>query len=205
LDWRDDWPTIGESNQHKAAPFKVKRDFMKTWLRLTLITMTVGGGFAGLALTFQALLSGITSHNQPFSNLLIMGIFLLLNAGVTVSGLLFVYDAHRYEPLIAAIAIQVPWISSSLIAYRFATGFELVLSVNGPAKGEDLAFHLGWAFFLGSSWSLSFSQEHQFGLGINVWALTMLVLLWRSVRMPAPAVQPATSTSVENNSAEVPR
>jgi hypothetical protein len=172
---------------------------MKLWLRLTLITMTVGGGFAGFVLTFQTLQSGLTSHSQPPLNLLIMGIFLLLNAGVTVSGLLFVCDPHRTNPLIAALALQVPWISSSLIAYKFATGFELVLSVSGPAKGEDLAFHLGWAFFLGSSWSLSVSQEQQFGLGVNVWALTMLVLLWRSVRMPLSVVQPTISTSLEKN------
>jgi hypothetical protein len=186
-------------------PFKVKRDFMKTWLRLTLITMTVGGGFSGLVLTFQALLSGITSRNQPFYNLLIMGIFLVLNAGVTVSGLLFVYDSHRTNPLLAAIAIQIPWISLSLFEYRFGTGFQFFLRMNGPAKGEDLAFHLGWAFFLGSNWSLSFSQEPQFGLGINIWALTMLVLLWRSVRMPAPVVQPTAPASLENNSAAAPR
>jgi hypothetical protein len=177
---------------------------MKPWLRLTLITMTVGGGFTGFVLTLQALQSGLTSHNQPALNLLTMGFFLLLNAGVTVSGLLFVCNPDRTNALFAALAIQVPWISSSLIAYRFATGFELVLSINGPAKGEDLAFHLGWAFFLGSSWSLSFSQEHQFGLGVNVWALTMLVLLWRSVQMSLPEVQPAISTSPEKNAATDP-
>ena len=171
---------------------------MKPWLRLTLITMTVGGGFAGFVLTFEALQSGLTSHSQPALNLVIMGVFLLLNAGVTVGGLIFVYSPHRTNPLIVALAIQVPWISSFLVTYRFATGFDLVLSLSGPAKGEDLAFHLGWSFFLGSSWTLSFSQEGQFGLGVNIWALVMLVLLWRSVRMPLP-VHPTISTSPEKD------
>lgn len=177
---------------------------MKPWLRLTLITMTVGGGFAGFAITFQTLQTGLTSHNQPILNLLLMGIFLVLNAGVTFSGLLFVYDPHRTSLLFAALAIQIPSISSSLIAYRFATGFELVVSIKGPAKGEDLAFHLGSNFFLGSSWSLSFSSEHQFGLGINVVALIMLVLLRRSGRMPLLAGQPEISASLENNSPSHP-
>jgi len=180
-------------------------DSMNLWLRLTLITMTVGGGFTGLAATCHALQSSFNSHSQTPLNLLMMGVFLVLNAGVIASGLLFVCDPHRTNPLLAALAVQIPWISSYLIAYRFATGFELVLSVNGPAKGEDLAFHLGWAFFLGTSWSLSFSQEHQFGLGVNVWALTMFVLLWRSVRTPLPVLQPATSMPLEANSAPHPQ
>lgn len=177
---------------------------MKPWLRLTLITMTVGGGFAGFAITFQTLQTGLTSHNQPILNLLLMGIFLVLNGGVTFSGLLFVYDPHRTGPLAVALAVQVPWISSSLIAYRFATGFELVLNANGPAKGEDFALHLGCHFFLGSSWSVSFSGENQFGLGINVVALIMLVLLRRSSRMPLLAGQPEISTCLENNSPSHP-
>lgn len=171
---------------------------MKPWLRLTLITMTVGGGFTGVVVTFQALQSGLTSHDQSVVNLLAMGCFLLLNTGVTVSGLLFVCDPSSTNGLFAVLAMQVPWISSSLIAYRFATGFQLVLSINGPAKGEDLAFHLGWAFLLGSSWSWSILQERQFGLGANVWALTMIVLLWRSAQRP-PEVQPVVSASPQND------
>ncbi len=172
---------------------------MKPWLRLTLITTTVGGGFTGFAATFRALQSGLSSHSQPTLNLLTMVLFLILNAGVTASGLSFVYDPNRTEGLIASLAIQIPCISTSLITYRFATGCELVLSITGPAKGEDLAFHLGWAYFLGSSWTLSISEERQFGLGVNVWALTMLVLLWRSVRIRLPAVQPTIDTSSEKS------
>src|ERR1017187_2883994 len=48
---------------------------MKMWLRLTLITMTVGGGFTGAVLTFQSL---VNSQGQRFPNLLVMAVFLVL-------------------------------------------------------------------------------------------------------------------------------
>jgi hypothetical protein len=79
---------------------------MKPWLRLTLITATVGGGFTGIAVTVQALLN---PQNQ--SPLLLMGFFLALFTYVTVSGLIFVQNPERKRPLIAALAIQIPWIS----------------------------------------------------------------------------------------------
>jgi hypothetical protein len=159
--------------------------------------MTVGGGFTGFALTFQALLSGLSSHTEPPLNLLIMGIFLLLNAGVAASGLLFVHDSRSTLPLVASLAIQVPWISSPLLTYRFATGLEFVLNATGPEKGEEFTLHFAWKCFVGSSWSLSVSQQHPIGVGINLWALAMLILLRRSIRTPAPTTQPAIPASVE--------
>jgi hypothetical protein len=159
---------------------------MKPWLRLTLIMMSVGGGFTGFALTFQVLQSGLSSHTEPPLNLLIMGIFLLLNAGVAASGLLFVHDPGCTRPLAASLAIQVPWISSSFLTYRFASGLELVLSATGPEKGEDFAFHFAWKCFIGSSWSFSISQEHPVGFGINLVAFALLIFLWRSARTLVP-------------------
>jgi len=141
---------------------------MKTWLRLALITTTVGGGFTGFVLTFQTLQSGLRSRSEPSLNLLIMGVFLLLNAGVAASGLLFVHDSHYTRPLIASLAIQVPWVSSALLTYWFATGLLFVVSAAGPEKGEDLAFHFGWKCFVGSSWSFSISDGHPLGFGVNI-------------------------------------
>jgi hypothetical protein len=123
---------------------------MKPWLRLTLITISVGGGFTGFALTFQALQSGLSSHTEPLLNLLIMGIFLLLNAGVAASGLLFVHDPECTRPLAASLAIQVPWISSPFLTYRFASGLELILSVLlALRRGKTSRFTLRGSVLLG--------------------------------------------------------
>jgi hypothetical protein len=48
---------------------------MKTWLRLTLITMTVGGGFAGVLITAQTLFNSEGSGPGYF---VILAVFLAL-------------------------------------------------------------------------------------------------------------------------------
>jgi hypothetical protein len=172
--------------------------FMKTWLRWTLVTMTVGGGFTGVVVSLSAFQSFFGSQGQaPPGSFLQMAVFLVLNSYVTVSGLLFVQDPRRTHPLMAALAIQVPWISSAIIAYRFAAGIELVLSVNGPTNAADSVFRLGYAYFLGSSCELSLLQEHPFSLGVNLWALALLLLLWRSSQSPNPVAPPTGTESME--------
>jgi len=102
---------------------------MKTWLRLTLITMTVGGGFAGVILTIQSLLD--SGSRGPVHLVLLAG-FLALYAFVTACGLLFVHDPSRLRPLLVALAIQIPWVSTPLVVYKFAAGSHVVLTVGGP-------------------------------------------------------------------------
>ena len=149
---------------------------MQPWLRLTLITMTVGGGFTGVAITLQSILN---AHNQPpIQCLLIMG-FLGLFAFVTVSGLLFVQNPQRIGPMIVALALQIPWVSSPLIAYKFAAGFQVC------------AARIGGRFFggvsLGSDFQIAFFQKLPWGGGINFFAMALLILLAGSVRTPNAA------------------
>jgi len=68
---------------------------MKTWLRLTVVVMTVGGGFAGFTGILQTLFQ---SHSLRPLNLLLMVLFLGLYGYVTVSGLVFVYEPRRTGP-----------------------------------------------------------------------------------------------------------
>lgn len=151
---------------------------MKAWLRLTLITMTVGGGFAGFAGTLQSLFN---SPGASTLKLVLIFIFACLYVFVTVSGLLFVNDPRRTGPLVAALALQVPWISSSLITYKFAAGFESFIFVGSPEK-QNAIVHLGWDFLFGSSWKFGLSQENPVRLGVNLAALAILLLLLRALR-----------------------
>ena len=68
------------------------------------------------------------SRGQRPLSLLIIGLFLALFTYVTISGLMFVLDPERKRPLIAALAIQIPWISSSVIVYKFAAAFHAVVN-----------------------------------------------------------------------------
>jgi hypothetical protein len=172
---------------------------MKTWLRLTLITMTVGGGFAGVVFASQTL---FTSHGQKPLNLLVMVGFIALFAYVTVSGLMFVNDPQRTRHLIVALAIQIPWISSPFLVYKFATGFHAVLGIASP-EGM-FGIKLEASALLGSSFLFALGQDNPWSMGINVFALVMLILLHRSIQMPGPAAPPPTAASVEPHSPEVP-
>ena len=56
------------------------------------------------------------------------------------------------------------------------------------------ANEIGMATVLVNRWMFSFSSQRQFGLGINAWALIMLVLLLRSKRIVPPAGEPTPAS-----------
>ncbi len=156
---------------------------MKTWLRLTLITMTVGGGFTGVVLTFQSMLHPPDDRMVPY--LAAMTGFLALFVFVTVSGLLFVHDPRRTGPLLLAVGIQVPWTSSGLVLYKFATGCYWILSLGAPQTPGLVGARVNSELLLGSAFRFDLLHEHPWGIGVNAVALTLFLLLWISVRTPS--------------------
>ena len=146
---------------------------MKPWLRLTLITVTVGGGFTGVAITLQSLLA---KQSQPPAYYVLMLAFLALFAFVTVSGLVFVHNPQRTGLLTVSLALQIPWGSSPIIAYKLAAGFQVCVAlIDGRLAG---------GFRLGSDFQINFFQQLPWGAGINLFALLLLVLLLRATQMP---------------------
>src|SRR5690242_10285691 len=100
---------------------------MKTWLRWILLTLTIGGGFTGLAVTLQATFQ---SEIDVFSGI-IAGLVSLLYLFVIVSGLLFAENSKRIFPLIVAFAFQIPFISSPVFTYSFSAGFRVTTGIVG--------------------------------------------------------------------------
>jgi hypothetical protein len=162
---------------------------MKTWLRLIIITMTVGGGFSGFMTTSQFLFHH-PEKSEPLG-ILLAACFCALNVFAIVSGLLFANNPRRTRPLIAVLAISIPCIVSPFINYNFATGASIVLSA-GTADGPS-GFNLHAAWGMGSSFEFSLMKAHRWSIGVNVFALAILVLLLRSIRPPAPIIQPSSS------------
>lgn len=158
---------------------------MKPWIRLILIVVTVGGGFSGFARTLEALFdsSGASTLNQ-----LLKVVFLGLYAFVAASGLFFVQHPTRTGPLRAALAIQIPSISSSLVVFKFAAGLAAFLNLGGFER-RNAGLNIGWELRLGSSWSFSLQQDKPLRVGVNLAALAILVLLWRAVQ-PAGSIRP---------------
>jgi hypothetical protein len=149
---------------------------VKTWLRLTLITMTVGGGFTGVALTFLSLQ---TQQNRDLPNLETLASFFALYCYVIGSGLVLVRDPQKTRPIMIAFAAQIPRISSPVIAYNFCAGAEAFFDVKVAPPGLRLG---GELLVFGSRCHFSMLREAPWSLGVNYFALVMLVLLWRAVR-----------------------
>jgi hypothetical protein len=166
---------------------------MKTWLRLTLVTMTVGGGFAGIALTLQALFN---SHGASTLNLLVMIAFVGLYTFVTISGLIFVHDPNRTTPLMVALAIQIPSVSSSSVVYKFAAGIRAFLMLGGSQGTNTPGVRFSWDFFPGSSWTFSLSRDKPLAIGVNVAALAILAFAWQALRPARESVHPSPTTWV---------
>jgi hypothetical protein len=139
---------------------------MKPWLRLAIITLTVGGGFAGFATALQGV---ITGNAQPQPHLMLAGGFAVLYAFVLTSGLLFAHDQGRTIPLMAAFALQVPWLSTPFVAYQFTAGLHITVGFVGA--------RLFCSYNIGTEMQCNVLQDLPFGAGINIVALAILILL----------------------------
>jgi hypothetical protein len=159
--------------------------------------MTVGGGFTGVVVTLQSLFASLS---QSPLYLLLTAVGVALYAFVFVSGLIFVHDPHRTKPLSVAFAIQIPWITSPFLTYKFAAGSEAALSIGNLEEGK-VGVHLGTDTLLGSAFTLKLNllQEGRWIIGVNLVALTIFVLLLRSVQTRAPGVQTSSGAPVEPN------
>jgi hypothetical protein len=155
-------------------------------MRKAHIILTIGGGFLGFVLTLQALL-GAQDPKPIFYA--IMAVFLVLYAYGIYTGMRIADGKSGTYHLIVFYGLQVPWISTPLIAYRFTSGFHVsVAFLEGKLTGT---------FRIGSDWHLSFLQPAPWGAGLNIFALVMLLLLFRRElnkpreRKPMPVTSPA--------------
>ncbi len=166
---------------------------MKPWLRLTLITVTVGGGFTGVAITFQSFLAP-QNPAPAFFNLLIILAFLALFAFITVSGLIFVHSPEKTTPLIVSLALQIPWVSSPIIRYKVAAGFQISVALIGG--------RVGGGFRLGTDFEFYLFRGLPWGVGINFFALALLILLLRAKQsgLTPPAITASSFAQSAANS-----
>lgn len=172
------------SAMEKAAqPLK-----MKTWLRWFLLALSVGGGFTGVVLNFQMYFQ--PQFKQPIA-LVLISVSTALYAFVFVSGLIFADNPDRTSPLQVSLSLQVISISSPILAYHFSSGFPVIVSI---IDGQFRA-----AARLGSEWQFNLLQKLPWGVGINLCALTLLVLLVRHRRQEANCSLPAKQPQLNPN------
>lgn len=152
---------------------------MNAPLRLTLVTMSVGGGFLGTALVLQLLLG-------PEAQLLTAIQLMLLFLFVTVSGLIFVQWPDRSKPLVVALALQIPLVSSPFFTYRLWVGNGFTV---GVVDGH-FYWHVVW---IGSRGEVGWFGNFPWGVGINLVALVLFLLLLIARKNAGSAAQPAAS------------
>jgi len=152
---------------------------MNAWLRLTLILVTVGGGFYGMVAVFQAF-EGY--YDAGGTNLLFWICMLGAYSFITAAGLIFAHEPQSVPLLRAALAMQIPWVSSSLVFYHLSAGFSFFLYFGHPGDTEGSGATFWYQANLGARCSLAVFQQHPWTVGVNVVPVVLLILLIRSGR-----------------------
>jgi hypothetical protein len=170
---------------------------MNIWTKRLLILVSVGGGYCGAVFMFL-LFPQVRGNVAGY--FLIAAMIATFAFGV-FAGLRFIEgEAKGLKLLRWFFAIQVPILSSPIFAYQLSSGF----GVNLSWIGERLS-----AFFrFGSEMGVWILQDRPWGLGVNAFALIMLVWTHRLIRgrekRPNKAPEP-TTTSVTSPAAQEPR
>jgi len=163
---------------------------MKNWLRLTLVVATVGGGFAGFSMTAAAIFSPQSHGSTTLFYALIAALYLF----VLISGLVFIHNPARTTPILIAMVIQIPVVSSPIIVYQFAAGLLVVVAVNLSDPGVSGTIRFGYQC------QLFFLQATSWSAGINIFAAVLAVLLLKQPRKTKTEQLVATAPPLNNES-----
>ncbi|MGM9480571.1 hypothetical protein ACS5PN_05190 [Roseateles sp. NT4] len=154
---------------------------MKRWLKFALLLNAIGGGFAG----FVALLPlWVNTPGGPLGYLLLLGMGGLFVLGI-YSGWRLSQDERDGVPWVKSyLFLQLPYVSSPLVGYELFSAFAFRFSF-GIVDGGVVT--MTTSPFLGSVAWVSFSQGAPYGLGVNLVALILIILVSR-MREEAPVV-----------------
>lgn len=162
---------------------------MNPWLRRLYIILTVGGGFTGVAVTLQVFLS--FDESDWMIDVLYLGSIGLYTYGI-FAGLRFAENERDKKHLILFYWLQVPWISSPILGYRFTSGFHL--------SGIFIERDLKGFFRIGSDWQFNIvNTSLPWGIGLNIFALIMVLILIKKTQ-PNKALDEITESSAPSNS-----
>lgn len=167
---------------------------MKTWLRLLLVLISVGGGFAGVAVMAGAFVT-VTGATRWIA--VVGG---LLYAFIAASGLIFVHDSRRTGPLLVGMALQVPWVSSPVFVYQLFAGCGVGVGIVADNIGTpSLWIRINTeTTYIGSMAELRLFESAPWRLGVNLVALVLLILVWRarSKKSTLPSTETPNSSVV---------
>lgn len=109
---------------------------------------------------------------EGLSGKLATAAFLGLFGFLVWAGLAFVHDSTRRWPLYAALGLQAAWITSPLVSYQMWAGVIVNLGLSG--------WKVQLGANLGAGWYFSFAKAEANGMGLNLLAIALLVLLYHA-------------------------
>ncbi len=140
----------------------------------------IGGGFIGIALTAQS----FSQADRVIVYIALLA-FVCLNGYGIFLGVRLSEGSARLRHLRFYFMLQIPFISSPIIVYQFATGLHVTVAI------IQSTLSCGWR--LGSEGQLAISSSAPWGIGINVIAIAIVVLLYSRlavVPQDAPVSRP---------------
>jgi len=141
---------------------------MSPFLKWPITALTLIGSIVGAGLTLATLLGMLT---RGFS-VRVLPIFLVVAALYALglaAGILFAQNDARRGLLRVYYALQVLWLSSPFVSFRFVSGAHVMPAI----VGGKITFSYG----LGSVWHVAASSAAAWGFGVNLVALAVFWLL----------------------------
>jgi hypothetical protein len=147
---------------------------MNAWFRRLLLILTIGGGFVGIVST----ITFFPEANKVIAYIMLGAFIVLYGYGIFV-GLKLSESPAPLGHLRVYFALQIPLISSPVVAYRFCSGLQATIAIIPPT--------LGWDSRLGSEWHFAISSSDRWGIGVNLVALAIMFLLYSRLAVPTHA------------------
>lgn len=163
---------------------------MKTWLRILLVLLAVGGGCSGIVVILPLISSLSTlGLRNTLAVLILFAVYLSLAA----FGLLFVRNPNRTRPLVFAFALQIPWVDFPGFRYQIFSLLYAAMTFGPPHGNGRIGTFVQWSANLGTHAEIRIGglPEGNWNVGVNLFAMLIAFLLLKYG-------QPSnTSTTVE--------
>ena len=162
---------------------------MQKLLRYLLLSLTIGGGYLGVAATTDVLMT--SGQSYPLLPWVLSAFFAFYGCAI-LTGLRLADRIAQPVLLPLVFLIQVPWVSSSLVTFSVTSGLHFTVFYSDR-------FSLLYAF--GSEWTFSMGDRAPTGFGINFFALAMalVALALRRHKLPGSAVTLTTPSVVRES------
>ncbi len=142
---------------------------MNTWIKRIHLVFTIGGGFTGFVVSLTALPSAL---GQKVAAVVLVSTCAAFYVYAIVLGVRMAEGRASRSHLLWFYGLQLLVVSSPLIAYQLSSGAHFNLGFIGSS--------FNWNAQLGANYSVTLLQNAPWGIGVNLIALTMFLIVSRS-------------------------